>query len=172
MIGFLIMTIICISWFTIAQIQSAKKEALRREAVERLSGMMDAFTEYSIWSDAINNANDPVGCSWWFDEERIQFKERGFNLVSKMFESEPVWDSDRRRWKLEAISPIGYRLYITSLGDYIAESRFHRRDDYLNWSDTDYVLVGELYDRNGDIREVDFPSPFCSFKIFLGINDD
>ena len=169
MIGFLILTIICISWFTIAQIQSAKKEALRREAVERLAGMMDAFTEYSIWSDAINNANDPVGCSWWFDEERIQFKERGSNLVSKMFESEPVWDSDQRRWKLEAISPIGYRLYITCLEDYI-KSRSHRRDDYLNWSDTDYVLVGELYDRNGDISEVG--SPFCSFKIFLGINDD
>lgn len=169
MIGFLILTIICISWFTIAQIQSAKKEALRREAVERLAGMMDAFTDYSIFSDAIANANDLIGCSWWFDEERIQFKERDLNLVSKMFESEPVWDSGQRRWKFETISPIGYRLFVTRLEDYISQLGTHRPDDYMNWSEKDTILVGELYDQNGDIRDGDVGYPFCSFKVFLGI---
>jgi prepilin-type N-terminal cleavage/methylation domain-containing protein len=43
MIAMLILTIVCISWLKIIGIQSARKEARRREAVERLAGMMDAF---------------------------------------------------------------------------------------------------------------------------------
>ena len=43
MISMLILSIVCISWLQIIGIQSARKEARRREAVERLAGMMDAF---------------------------------------------------------------------------------------------------------------------------------
>ena len=45
MISMLILTIVCTAWLEIIGIQSAKKEARRREAVERLAGMMDAFME-------------------------------------------------------------------------------------------------------------------------------
>jgi len=46
MIAMLILAIVCVAWLEIIGIQSARKEARRREAVERLAGMMDAFMDY------------------------------------------------------------------------------------------------------------------------------
>ena len=43
LIAMFILALVCIAWLQIIGIQSARKEARRREAVERLSGMMDAF---------------------------------------------------------------------------------------------------------------------------------
>lgn len=170
MIGFLILTIICISWFTIAQIQSAKKEALRRESVERLAGMMDAFTENSIWNTAlVKSGRKPIGVSWWFNEEKFQFETCDINLVSKMFESDKVWNSDSEMWEDELLSPIGYRLHILQLKDLPKEYPSEKASYYSGWSTSAYVLIGELYDNNGNRNDPDVGKPFCTFKMFLGL---
>lgn len=95
MISMLILTIVCTAWLEIISIQSAKKEARRREAVERLAGMMDAFMYV--------NKNTSSVATGFYEEQalgaNIKFKEKGKDsTVYKMF--------------AEELSPIGYQLYV------------------------------------------------------------
>ena len=95
MIAMLILTLVCVAWLEIIGIQSAKKEARRREAVERLAGMMDAFMY-------VNKNTSSVATGFYEQQAlgaNIRFKGKGKDsTVYKMF--------------AEGISPVGYQLYV------------------------------------------------------------
>lgn len=91
----LILAIVCVAWLEIIGIQSAKKEARRREAVERLSGMMDAFMYI--------NKNTSSVATGFYEElvkgDIIGFKAKGADsTVYEMF--------------TDGTSSIGYQLHV------------------------------------------------------------
>ena len=92
MISMLILAIVCIAWLEIIGIQSARKEARRREAVERLVGMMDAFM-YCY-------ANTPPSVADYYLSglKPLSFATDPAKAVHAMFDGN--------------ISPIGYRLRV------------------------------------------------------------
>lgn len=147
----LILALVCVAWLEIIGIQSAKKEACRREAVERLSGMMDAFME--IKKDVQIKA-----CEYLMEKKgnEIQFKDVGTKTdVHPMFS--------------DGSSPIGYRLCVVVGGDDLVKGM--PKDDWgydngkgsvkaLQW------LVGRLYDSS----DADDCKPFFTLPVCLWRN--
>ena len=142
LVAMLILTIVCISWLQIIGIQSARKEARRREAVERLVGMMDAYmyiahkglTPISVGGLEMKNKGHV-----------ISFDHVGTNTVFRVFEDD---------------SPIGYQLCIENFESIPESSRFGE-----NWGTAAYWLVGRLYESSGNVSEVG--RPFFSLPVRL-----
>lgn len=141
MIAMLILTIVCLSWLKIIGIQSAKREARRREAVERLSGMMDAFMY--IRKLSVTPGSYEMDDS---QEGQVKFAKAADSEVHRMFEGD--------------LSPVGYKL------DVVSQSSLPGSDRFTGWNGKKW-LVGRLYDRSGDIDSIG--KPFFTVMVCLGL---
>ena len=148
MIAMLILTIVCLSWLQILGIQSARKEARRREAVERLAGMMDAFmyNQKSISPGVYQLKLD--------SSDGVLFEKA--NQTDDVF---PMFDG--------SVSPIGYRLRVVKKNDLFLSDKFE------NWNTTGrdfkgYWLVGYLYNSSG-CSESEAGRPFFTLPVCLGL---
>ena len=143
LISMLILAIVCIAWLQIIGIQSARKEARRREAVERLAGMMDAFMY-------CNRANKFSVGGWQMKTNgvaSISFASVATNEVFAIFDGE--------------VSPIGYQLHV------VAMSQLDNHDEFgANWGTCKW-LVGKLYDRSNCL-EAEAGKPFFTLPVCLG----
>ena len=156
MIAMLILAIVCISWLKIIGIQSARKEARRREAVERLAGMMDAFM-YMGRSGKIASQNISANKSYVMRREDRQFDFERSNNADRI---EPLFgeiDNDGVR-----VSPIGYRLYVTARAKLDESDKFGDNWETCKW------LVGELYNRS-DCSKGEAGNPFFTLPVCLGL---
>ena len=122
----LILTLVCVAWLEIIGIQSAKKEARRREAVERLAGMMDAFMYEK------GNSVSPQG--YW-----IEKSENGeINIVQT---------SEAKKIFANGDSPIGYQLRVVNSSSSLVKGM-------SNWTAGNW-LVGLLFNDNGGTVDSD-----------------
>lgn len=145
MISMLILAIVCTAWLEIIGIQSAKKEARRREAVERLAGMMDAFAYLTKVS------KPPVGYGCYYmtnSFDRLFINGGDASLVYPMFS--------------DGASPIGYQLRVVKKTDLPDANRFEQ------WVDNSRWLVGRLYSQNGLTNDVG--AAFFTLPVCLGAN--
>ncbi len=143
MISMLILAIVCMAWLEIIGIQSARRESRRREAVERLSGMMDAFL-YRYRSGAPSAGGYHMVMN--MDIGSLSFEaDGGTNVVHSVFDS--------------GVSPVGYRLCVVKAKD------LPNSAGYVNWDDRKW-LVGYLYDTNGALSDVG--RPFCVLPVYIG----
>ena len=158
----LILTLVCVAWLEIIGIQSARKEARRREAVERLSGMMDAFMSDSLMAKeaakifSINKKTKKKTYTCGY------YRLNSSSLVidnANPAEIIPLYENE--------ISPIGYRMRLLKTTDLDNKSEYGS-----NWTDYErssagYWLVGELFDHNG--KKEDHWKPFFTLSAFLGL---
>lgn len=148
MISMLILALVCIAWLEIIGIQSARKEARRREAVERLSGMMDAFLYCN--TQQVGSANQSVAYSMSIDgNNNLRFYSYGngnTNAVFRMFEGD--------------VSPIGYQLCLVP-----AASLPEGWKSAADWG-TSRWLIGRLYNQYGTVAEAG--RPFFTLPVCLG----
>ncbi len=148
LISALILTIVSVAWFKIICIQSARKEARRREAVERLAGMMDAFLyenrtveEFArSYEVSVNTNINALTC--------IALGDDKVDYVHPMFEND--------------VSPVGYRLSVVVKKDWEDGYRF------TNWPSRVKWLVGELYNKSGCTKSEAGP-PFFQLPVCLGL---
>lgn len=124
MISMLLLAIICVAWFKIIAVQSARKEARRREAVERLAGMMDAF----MYIKRLNIAEG---------DYRMEMQGAVVNFTTHNGVVNPVFAGD--------VSPVGYRLSVTNAPGWPSY-------DAETWGNGKW-LVGRLYENNGTEAE-------------------
>ena len=146
-IAMLILAIVCIGWMQIIGMKSARKEARRREAVERLAGMMDAFM-YEMKNTA------KTGC--W----RVEVDEDIKTLVVRQGDAGVVYSVFG-----EDVSPVGYRLEVVKI------SQLDDAERYEGWNKDknkdNLWLVGRLYDNSGALA--DCGHPFFSLPVCLGL---
>ena len=148
LIAMLVLAIACVAWLRIIGIQSARKEARRREAVERLAGMMDAFMY-------VKKTNVQEG-NW----RQTSLTPLTFDKTTKI--SEPIED----------LPPLGYRLCVVKNLKYLSavdnEALFEGYAGSFagDWQ-TKKWLVGLLYNRDG-ATEKDAGKPFFVLPVCLG----
>lgn len=140
----LILTLVCTAWLEIIGIQSAKKEARRREAVECLAGMMDAFADMCKAKSILDIEDGAYEMDLDTSLRKLQFKKSGVNQTHLVFGNEE--------------SPISYRLRVLYPNDSLGN----------NWGVDSTWLVGQLYDHLGNVNDM-VDRPFCTLSICLGI---
>lgn len=146
MVSMLILTIVCLAWLEIIGVQSARREARRREAVERLAGMMDAFL-YRCKDPSVFKFDSGHSYRMEMNEaaHTLTFKDVGTtNVVQALFDG--------------AVSSIGYQLCVVEKQDLPGERLFGD-----NWGKGRW-LVGRLYERNGAVADAGkpfFTLPVC-----------
>lgn len=158
MIAMLILAIVCISWLQIIGIQSARKEARRREAVERLAGMMDAFMYMGRFGEIGGEliSADKSYCMIHTNNFYLSFSSSDdVNRVKPLFDE---FDDNGVR-----ISPIGYRLFVTTTSKLDESKKFGD-----NWYKKCKWLVGELYNYS-DCSKSEAGEPFFSLPVCLGL---
>jgi len=167
MISMLILAIVCISWLQIIGIQSARKEARRREAVERLAGMMDAFLycNQNVKPNRLTIGGYKLAIDDEIGGKRISltsYKGAAANEVYPIFES--------------GESPIGYRLSVVEKANLRDEGLpvelFKGWDLPLSISDKGSTvvprwLVGKLYDHS-NCSTSEAGRPFFTLPVCLG----
>ena len=145
LVSMLILTIVCLAWLEIIGIQSARKEARRREAVERLAGMMDAFM-YTYRQTSLGFGT----CYRMILDKgngRLNFEGGVDNEVYALFESD--------------VSPIGYQIQV------VKKSALPNADSFgSSWGASCRWLVGRLYDRHGLLAEAG--RPFFVMPVCMG----
>ena len=141
MISMLILTLVCVAWLEIIGIQSARKEARRREAVERLAGMMDAFMY--IKERSLVNA-----ISTGFYERKWKGNELSF---------EPKGENDKEFYKIyeNDDSTICYQLLVKSTNDL----QYH--DLFKGWGSKCRWLIGRLYSKEGGAAKLFYTLQVC-----------
>ena len=149
MISMLILTLVCVAWLEIIGIQSAKKEARRREAVERLVGMMDAF----MYLNRTNKVSK-VELSFY----RSVMMTNAMGLVEVRF---PKGNSSEIYPMFGDVTSIGYQLHVVQKGSLPNQASF------VKWAGSSRWLIGRLYDRNGTITDMD--EPFFTLPVCLGL---
>lgn len=155
LVSTLILSIVCIAWLQIIGIQSARKEARRREAVERLSGMMDAFmyvNKSAQLSKSIKNGN---GESYRIVKETNSLSFDNDN--SKGTAIHPLYD--------EGGSPIGYQLCLVTKNDLLSTTEGKSWDLSVRGSHPVW-LVGRLYAHYGTVQEAG--KPFFTLPVWFG----
>ena len=147
----LILTLVCVAWLEIIGIQSAKKEARRREAVERLAGMMDAFMELKQKpSDGITK-----NCAYYLQG---LFEDKYDRLLNCNLDFKPDSSSSRHFVFNEEISPIRYSLSVEEKNPLSAEKQskdWKLSGKFCLW------LVGRLYDNSDSDKRPFFTLPVC-----------
>ncbi len=156
LIAMLILTIVCIAWLEIIGAQSARREARRREAVERLAGMLDAFlycykgTSFSLGDYEMISTN----------RAEVIFLSRGTtnNVVFSMFDRD--------------VTSLGYRISVVDREKMSGAVWFQGWD--VSSSSTrgssarpPKWLVGTLYNQSGKLTDVG--KPFFTLPVCLGI---
>lgn len=152
LIAMLILAIVCVAWLEIIGIQSARREARRREAVERLAGMMDAFMQCKTSVDT------SYGYQMVHENAELRFERESTKNSKKIY---PVYSSD--------ISSIGYQLLVWERGSVMPAAIVNdwaypaagRATPPGRW------LVGRLYEHSGS--EDDAGKPFFSLTVCLGL---
>lgn len=152
LISMLILTIVCLAWLEIIGIQSARKEARRREAIERLAGMMDAFMD-------MNKAASSFKSYYSVDltTNTILHLELKFS-VSNTDWVRPIFADD--------VSPIGYQLSVVTRAKLPDAERFG--DDWKGKLGECKWLVGRLYNRS-NCSESDAGKSFFTLPVCLGL---
>ena len=147
MVSMLILAIVCIAWLQIIGIQSARKEARRREAVERLAGMMDAFL-YE------NRTKSPAAAVYFMEKQGgdDDFPRIYFSKDSKG-EVHPIFEGD--------VSPVGYQLCV------VQKANLPNQEKFVNWGSGKW-LVGKLYNRS-DCLETEAGKPFFTLPVCMGL---
>jgi len=145
MISMMILAIVCIAWLEIIGVQSARREARRREAVDRLSGVMDAFMYCYKGGSLSQNTS--------YYMAPIDGGVVTFNSEDDLETAHPLFDSD--------VSPIGYQLCVVKFPDIPESGRFS------GWGTSQSWLVGRLYDTNGKLGSSD--RPFFTLSVCLGL---
>ena len=143
LVSMLILTLVCLAWLEIIGVQSARRESRRREAVERLPGMMDALL-YEYRNQAFS-----AGTSY-----KMVMNEAAHSLV---FESTKTTNVVHALFD-SSISSIGYQLCIVNKKDVPGGSLFGD-----NWGSSPW-LVGRLYERSGAVSDAGkpfFTLPVC-----------
>ena len=143
LVSMLILTLVCLAWLEIIGVQSARRESRRREAVERLPGMMDAFL-YEYRNKAFS-----AGTSYKMvmnaAARSLEFEStKTTNVVHALFDA--------------SISSIGYQLCVVNKKD-IPQARLFGD----NWGGSPW-LIGRLYERNGAVADAGkpfFTLPVC-----------
>lgn len=155
MISMLILTLVCVAWLEIIGIQSAKKEARRREAVERLAGMMDAFL-YINKTNEVRNITKTCYMMTTNGAYQIAFNTHTDRDVCKVFEDDS--------------SPIGYQLLVAST-ETLDEETTIKEWGYEEsvWGGKSSWLIGKLYNYNGKKKDED--NPFFVLPVCLGFSN-
>lgn len=151
MISMLILAIVCIAWLQIIGIQSARKEARRREAVERLAGMMDSFMYENRGASSIAAGSYSVDVNLKGHSLSIAI-DADTNTVHSVY--------------VDGASPIGYQLLVVSRNGDRNLSRCIGWDPPPRAAEPKW-LVGKLYDRNGALSEAG--KPFFTLPVCLGL---
>ncbi len=152
MLAMLILTIVCVAWLEIIGVQSARREARRREAVERLAGMMDAFMYENR-----KNPSLEAGCyNMETNELHLSF-------------SKATTDSNICPVYSDGSSPIGYQLLIVANNDSLLKDMGMPQNDWKSNYQNKKWLVGRLYDRHGDVVKDDVGEPFFVLPVYLGL---
>ena len=159
MIAMLILAIVCVSWLEIIGIQSARKEARRREAVERLAGMMDAF----LYDQTLNNSGivsvnkKTKGRSYTTGIYSLSLNGNDLD-VKTVSDVQPMYE--------DGSSPIGYLLRVVPKTE--LEDNLKFGNGWVNKSSKSYYwLVGELYNHHGEIASAG--KPFFTLPVCLGL---
>ncbi len=145
LIAMLILALVSVAWLEIIGVQSARKEARRREAVERLAGMMDAFM--------------------YENRKNMEIAEGGYYMVtnkSELFET----TSDVKPIYSDGGSSIGYQLRVVTIPTDDTEKPILNGMLKKYWG-TKKWLVGCLYDKHGVKTEVG--NPFFVLPAYLGV---
>ena len=144
LMAMLILAIVCVSWLEIIGIQSARKEARRRESVDRLSGLMDAFMY-------MNKSSVTEGSFRFELNESINqllfLEDSSTNVVHAIFDPD--------------VSPVGYQLLV------VKKTALNNYEQFESWWDSKKWLVGRLYERNGTIDEAG--KSFFTLQVYLGL---
>lgn len=144
LIAMLILALVSLSWLTIAQVQSANRESYRREAVERLVGMMDVVSlKKTSSSDFKSNKN----IAWRFDDG--QPNNADVKAVHPLFGSDESSIGYRIRAMYAAKPNKSWQAITAEDEDLISlgtEETGKEADMLVNKSP---VLVGELFERSG-----------------------
>lgn len=141
----LILTLVCTAWLEIIGIQSAKKEARRREAVERLAGKMDAFMYDVAKNFDLSNVDDlPSGAYVILEND------------GSMPELDLGKDSEVCRIFEDGSSPIGYQLIVDA----------DLPNGFAGWNGCRW-LEGRLYSHYGAKDAVG--RPFFTLRVCLGL---
>ena len=152
MISMLILAIVCLAWLQIIGIQSARKEARRREAVERLAGMMDAFLYTYKTNGKVKTGN-----------YRMEAETSGSGVLEFRKDSD---DSIVHPVFADGVSPVGYRLTVVKKDQLPDQARFG-----TGWTTAsplnDLWLVGRLYNGNGVVSDLD--RAFFTLSVCLGL---
>jgi len=177
LIAMLILAIVCVAWLEIIGIQSARREARRREAVERLAGMMDAFMY-------LNKNNTPSPGNYYLKWDPVHklsvaFESVSDSEVSKRFpESLPdPEDKNTPPRNLLNLDPIGYRLVVVANLTTVINNKDLDQDllggnasSYKSYTtagwDKKRWLIGLLYDKQGKKDEAG--RPFFRLPVCLG----
>lgn len=155
MISMLIFALVCISWFKIIAIQSARKEARRHEAVERLVGMMDASLYFMKKGDLIRAGEQHQSFIVQRDGDTINLRK------GMMEEVYPIFDGD--------VSPIGYQIVLTKSPAAIGVPNAGLYEGWsLNSREAPYWLVGFLYDGCGNTNDVG--RSFFTLPVFMMVS--
>ena len=165
MISMLILTLVCVAWLEIIGIQSARKEARRREAVERLAGMMDAFIEITKGGTLLSDNKKST-----FSKSRIKNKKyyrMKPNLNLYELEIGSANEKDVLQMFEKEDSPIGYRLYVVPRSEFPNQGDFSKNGVWT-WDDGLW-LFGELYNHSGDLDKDDIGPMFFSLRVALGL---
>lgn len=138
LVAMLILALVSLSWLTIAQVQSANRESYRREAVERLAGMMDAISQ--------------LGLSY-VPGTALQFKDgqpQKLSGVNGRMTVNPLFGPTE--------SSLGYRLRVKELeevGDLMSLQRENDRELSVLEAYSP-VLVGEVFEQWGTLDREEY----------------
>ena len=172
MIAMLILAIVCVAWLEIIGIQSARKEARRREAVERLAGMMDAFMY--INKDKVSEGfyRREREIASVVGDDKYTFESVDGEVITFKAESD---GSQIRKVFSDDVSPVGYRLYAvkrSALGNPTGTTanekyKFAPLQTDTEWGSKSVWLVGELYDHDGEWDKN--KRPFFALSVCTGL---
>ena len=154
LVAMLILALVCVAWLEIIGIQSARKEARRREAVERLAGMMDAFMQMNQFTPEISAGKYCMNTN---GINKIYFEIVSGGIV-RMFGKELTSHG------LDDVSPIGYILEVT---DDVSEP-FGKYNTYNGKTEkAGRCLIGKLYNHADEDAEKS-GNLFFSLPVGLG----
>lgn len=138
LVAMLILALVSLSWLTIIQVQSANRESYRREAVERLAGMMDVISQQGF------NSQYASGTSWFFNKGKPN--KTNSRIVNPVFEPTE--------------SSLGYRIRIkqsSEASDLVSYKNIAEDDSEAGvLAKNSPVLIGELFEQSGTLGQEEY----------------
>ena len=141
LVAMLILALVSLSWLTIAQVQSANRESYRREAVERLAGMMDVASMHGV----------AAGTSWCFNADGLLTSCDSARTVNQLFD--PAESTLGYRLRVKKVSDVQDDLIVQDTGGNAQELDF-----LLSYYKPAPVLIGELFEKSGTLDQEEYTS--------------